>query len=211
MPHGVKFNEEPDDTECISRMACMNVTCKASATYIEVAAWSLAAPRTIIFPWRGKTHKERKAGILTMFWKRFLLAVALVLMVASVASARMVSVRGNKVDMRSGPGSGYSVLWELGRGYPLKVIGSKKGWVKVVDFENSAGWIARRLLCRVPHMVVKKKRINIRSGPSTRYRIVAKANYGVVFRTLAKRGRWVKVQHENGLVGWTERRLLWGW
>lgn len=35
-PMGVKFNEEPDDMECISCMACMNVACKTNAIYIEV-------------------------------------------------------------------------------------------------------------------------------------------------------------------------------
>ncbi|MEJ2033707.1 MAG: hypothetical protein P8Y63_11865 [Deltaproteobacteria bacterium] len=33
---GVKFNENPDDVECISCMACMNIACKTSAIYLEV-------------------------------------------------------------------------------------------------------------------------------------------------------------------------------
>ncbi|MEJ2033706.1 MAG: SH3 domain-containing protein [Deltaproteobacteria bacterium] len=146
-----------------------------------------------------------------MIWKRFLVAAALVLLTVSAASGRMVSVNRGIVNMRSGPGTGYSVLWELGRGFPLKVIGSKGAWVKVIDFENDSGWIYRRLLGRAPHLVVKKRRINIRSGPGTRYRVIGKANYGVVFRTLKKRGGWVKVKHENGLTGWIKRNLLWGW
>lgn len=143
--------------------------------------------------------------------KRFLVAAALVLLAASVASARMVSVNCSKANIRSGPGTRYAAVWELGEGFPLKVIGSRRGWLKVIDFEHDVGWIYGRLVGRAPHMVVKKRRINIRSGPGRRYRVVGKADYGVVFRTLARRHGWVKVRHENDLTGWIKRSLLWGW
>jgi uncharacterized protein YraI len=146
-----------------------------------------------------------------IFGKRFLVAVALVLLTASVASARMVSVNDGKLNMRSGPGTSHSIVWELEKGFPLKVVGSKGDWLKVVDFENDVGWVHGRLVGRVPHVVVKKKRINIRSGPGTRYPLVGQANYGVVFRTLESRSGWVKVKHDNGQTGWVERSLLWGW
>ena len=143
--------------------------------------------------------------------KRFFLAIALVLIAASLASAKMVSITRPKVNMRSGPGTNYAILWELGKGFPLKVVGSNGDWLKVIDFESDVGWIYGKLTGRVPHLIVKKKRINIRSGPGRRYKLVGKAKYGVVFRTLARRGGWVKVKHENGLKGWIKRSLLWGW
>jgi SH3-like domain-containing protein len=146
-----------------------------------------------------------------MMFRRLLVAVTLVLLTASVASARMVSVTGNKVNLRSGPGTNYAILWELGKGYPLRVIGSRGGWLKVVDFENDEGWVSNKLVSRSPYLIVKKNRINIRGGPGTRYRVVGQANYGVVFRTLEKRSGWVKIRHENGMVGWVQRGLLWGW
>jgi SH3-like domain-containing protein len=148
-----------------------------------------------------------------MMWRRFLLAMFLVLLMVSVASAsvRMVSVSGNKVNMRSGPGTNYAIIWELGKGYPLRVIDSKGDWLKVVDFENDEGWIYSNLVGRVPHLIVKENRVNIRSGPGTNYRVVGQANQGVVFRTLERRRGWVRIEHENGLSGWIQRTLLWGW
>jgi len=140
-----------------------------------------------------------------------LLSVFLLWSVTVALAGTMVSVKGRKVNLRSGPGKRYEVLWELGRGFPLKVIGRRKGWVKVRDFEGDEGWIASRLVGRTPHLVVKKKRINLRSGPGKRYRLVGRANYGVVFRTLRKKRGWVKVRHENGTTGWVLRSLLWGW
>jgi len=145
--------------------------------------------------------------------KRLLLGIALLLIFATTANAiHLVSIAGKRVNMRSGPGEKQAVLWELGEGYPLQVLESKGKWYKVSDFEGDVGWVYRKLVNRIPHLIVKKRVVNIRSGPGTHYRMVGKANYGVVFKTLkrSKKG-WVKVKHENGLVGWIKRPLLWGW
>ncbi len=129
----------------------------------------------------------------------------------SICSAKMVSVEGTTINMRSGPGEKYTILWKLGKGYPLKVLAAKGDWLRVSDFEDDIGWVHRKLVGRKAHLVVKKQRINLRSGPGTKYKIVGKANHGVVFRTLERRSGWVKVRHENGLTGWVMRSLLWGW
>ena len=140
----------------------------------------------------------------------------LVSLMAVAARAEMVSIAGIKVNMRSGPGIKHDVLWELGKGYPLQVVDRQGNWLKVTDFEDDTGWVYRKLTVRSAHMIVKvykdkKRKINIRTGPGTNYKIVGQAYYGVVFKTL-KRGRdWVKVQHENGLTGWVKRNHLWGW
>ena len=141
------------------------------------------------------------------------LAFFLIATTASFAfAAKMVSVDADMINLRSGPGSKYKVLWELGRGYPLKIIGSKGAWYRVIDFENDKGWVYKKLVTRKAHLVVKKRAINLRSGPSTRYKIVRQAKRGVVFRTLERRKGWVKVRHdEENVEGWVKRDLLWGW
>ena len=149
-----------------------------------------------------------------MIRKLFLIAFACFLLVApaSLSQAKMVSVDADMINLRSGPGAKYKVLWELGRGYPLKVIGSMGSWYRVIDFENDKGWVYKKLVSRTAHLVVKKRAINLRSGPSTRYKIVRQAKRGVVFRTLERRKGWVKVRHdEENVEGWVKRDLLWGW
>ena len=144
--------------------------------------------------------------------KRLFLAVVFVLCLAGVAHAKMVSVTGEMVNMRSGPGKNYSVVWELGKGYPLKIVTKKGNWLKVTDFENDTGWVHKSLVGRTPYLVVKKKIVNVRSGPGKKNKIVRQAQKGVVFRTLEKKGSWVKVKHEEEKVtGWVLRSLLWGW
>jgi SH3-like domain-containing protein len=149
-----------------------------------------------------------------MIRKLSLIALACFLLVgpATLAQAKMVSVDADMINLRSGPGSKYKVLWELGRGYPLKVIGSKGKWYRVIDFENDKGWVYKKLVNRTAHLVVKKGAINLRSGPSTRYKIVRQAKRGVVLRTIERRKGWVKVRHdEENVEGWVKRDLLWGW
>ena len=133
----------------------------------------------------------------------------------STAQAKMLSIAGNDVNMRSGPGTNYRVMWELGNGFPLKVLKKKGGWYRVSDFEGTIGWVHQDVTKTTPHMIIKvhknsKKRINIRSGAGTKYRIIAKAYYGVVLKTLQQKHGWVEVQHEKGVTGWIKRSLVWG-
>ena len=146
---------------------------------------------------------------------RALLIFTVILFFVSPAAAQMLSVKGNNVNLRSGAGTKYPVKWEYGNGFPLKVIQKKGEWLEVSDFENDRGWIHQDLVTSTPHMIVKKnrnskKKINIRSGPSTKNKIVGMAYYGVVFKTLDQKAEWAKVRHESGLEGWIHRDLLWG-
>lgn len=152
-----------------------------------------------------------KKLISSLIIRRLLVAIIIIALTPASGLAGMVSIAKRKVNMRSGPGTGYAVLWELGKGFPLKVEETKGRWLKVSDFEGDVGWVYKPLVSGKPHLIVKKRRINVRSGPGTNYKIVGKANYGVVFKTLDRRGSWIKVRHENGLNGWVMRKLLWGW
>ncbi|MEW6428753.1 MAG: SH3 domain-containing protein [Thermodesulfobacteriota bacterium] len=141
------------------------------------------------------------------------LALSLLLLPAAAtdALAEMVSIAAARVNLRSGPGTHHPVEWILGRGYPLLVLQKKGRWLKVRDYAGDTGWVYAKLTGRAPHLVVKKKEVNIRSGPSTGYRVVARAKKGVVFRTLSHSRGWVKVRHQSGTAGWIKRTLLWGW
>ena len=158
-------------------------------------------------------RKKANAKWLLIFFLLLFMSWALC---GQAAGITMVSVAGEKVNLRKGPSTQYPIVWELGKGFPLRVVGSKGNWLKVSDFESDVGWIYKKLVSRKPHLIVKsnknsKARINIRSGPGTKYKVVGKAEYGVVFETLQRGNGWVKVRHETGLTGWVKRSLLWGW
>lgn len=136
---------------------------------------------------------------------------ALVFTAGLTHAQSMVSVKGSTLNMRDGPGTNSSVLWELKRGYPLQVTKRQGSWLKVRDFEGDTGWVSRSLTGNTPHHIVKAKVANVRSGPGTQSRIVGKAEYGEVMRTREKRADWVRVERDEGPGGWIARQLLWGW
>lgn len=151
-----------------------------------------------------------RSSILT---RSFALLAAWSLLVFSQATSAqsMVSVDRNTVNLRSSASTNSTILFELGKGYPLQLISRKGNWLEVRDFENDRGWIHRPLVGTTPHLVVKVNSANIRSAPNTNSRILGKVEYGELLRTLDRRSQWVRVQQESGAQGWVSRALLWGW
>lgn len=131
------------------------------------------------------------------------------------ALAEMVSVKGEDINMRSGPGTYYNVLYKLGSGMPLDVIKRSGDWLNIRDFEGDTGWVHQNTVSSAPQVIVKanknmQSQINIRSGPGIDHEIIAKAHYGVVFKKLGEEGQWVQVEHGPEVKGWIDRKLLWG-
>lgn len=143
--------------------------------------------------------------------RRLCLGLVFLLVFTSVAHAEMVSVGRARAKMRSGPGEKYPVKWELGVGYPLKVLKSQGAWLKVRDYESDTGWIYKKLVTKTPYMIVKTDKAVIRSAPGENQRVVGNADRGVVLRTLKRNKGWVQLRHETGLTGWIRHDLLWGW
>lgn len=136
--------------------------------------------------------------------------IFLLLFAPLLSDAKMVSIIKEGVNIRSGPSTSSQVQWQVDKGFPLQVIGSRGKWYQVRDFENDKGWVYAPLTTRKGHLVVKRPVVNIRSGAGTNYPVVSRAKYGVVFRLLTEGGDWVKVRHKSGVTGWVARRLLWG-
>lgn len=128
----------------------------------------------------------------------------------STFAGSIVSVKGENVNVRTGPSTKKPVYMELSKGYPLKVIKRQGDWVKVTDHEGDSGWVHASLVEDSSNVIVNSKsKINMRSGPSTKNKKIAEVYRGVVLKKLATKGKWVKVQHEDGMIGWIYKPLLW--
>ncbi len=146
----------------------------------------------------------------------FAMICALALQLQGTAVARMVSIAGEDINMRSGPGTTQPILWKLGSGFPLEVMAQKGAWLHVRDFEGSTGWVHQKTTQKAAYVIVRANKdngqqINVRQKPNTDAKVVAQANYGVVFRVLGTQGAWVNVEHtREGISGWILGSLLWG-
>ena len=129
---------------------------------------------------------------------------------SSASAAEYVSVTGDNVNVRTGAGTDYQVSMELFEGYPLKVIDTQGEWLKIVDFENDSGWIHKSLVTEGNTVIVNgNKNVNMRAEPSTKSNVVATVDRGVVLTKLESQGKWVKLKHATGLIGWIYSPLLW--
>ena len=139
-----------------------------------------------------------------------LVAGFFMLTAVSAGAANFVSVKGDNVNVRTGPGTDTQVSMELFEGYPLKVISSKGDWFKVIDFENDSGWIHKSLVSDGTTVIVNgTKSVNMRAEPTTKSSIIANVDRGVVLTKLESQGKWQKLKHSSGLVGWIYKPLLW--
>ena len=131
--------------------------------------------------------------------------------VCNVAEGKMLSTNAPNVNIRSGPGTNYEILWQAGQYYPLNILEKKGNWYYFSDFEQDKGWIYVTLVSDIPSLVVKVDEANVRSGPGKKYPLVFKALKGVSFKVLKTKGNWVQVKHGDGDIGWIYRSLLWGY
>ena len=133
-----------------------------------------------------------------------------IMLFVGTASAKRLSIAAHRANVRSGPGTDHQILWSVGKYYPVDTIRRSGNWYKIRDFEGDMGWIHRSLLKKIPAVIVKRTIVNVRKGPGINFRVVFQAEKGVSFRLLKRKGKWLKVRHEDGDVGWIHRNLVWG-
>ena len=138
------------------------------------------------------------------------LAASTILLVSQAYAADYVSIKGDNVNVRTGAGTDYQVSMELFDGYPLKVIETQGDWLKIVDFENDSGWIHKSLVTDGNTVIVNgSKNVNMRAEASTNSTVIATVDRGVVLTKLETQGKWQKLKHSSGLIGWIYSPLLW--
>lgn len=150
----------------------------------------------------------KKCSQKKMFVQLVLLAASSFLIVTSAMAADFVSVNNDGVNLRSGPDTKYSILYELPEHYPLKVVSRKGEWLKVSDFENDQGWIYAPLVSKDQYVIVTVGEGNIRSGPGINYSKVGSVVREVLLKQIARDGDWIKFEHPQ-LKGWIHRKLVW--
>lgn len=135
-------------------------------------------------------------------------AAFLLMSVAGVHGAEYVSVANDGVNLRSGPDTKYSILYELPEGYPLKVISRNGQWLKVSDFENDQGWIFSPLVSTSTHVIVTVNEGNVRSGPGINNEKTGVVVREVLLRKVGEQGDWIQFDHPK-LKGWIHSKLVW--
>ena len=152
---------------------------------------------------RSKTYVLIKACSIAS------ISIVLLIVFSITAFAERLSVASSIVNIRSGPGTRYDVLWRVAKYHPILVLKKTGNWYHFRDFEGDKGWLHNSLVRNIPTVITNKEKCNVRSGPGTKFNILFTTEKGVPFKTLKRKGNWIHVQHADGDKGWLHKSLVW--
>lgn len=135
------------------------------------------------------------------------------------ALPRYVSLKPNRVNLRSGPGTEYPTVWVYKReGLPLEVIKEFEGWRQVRDADGASGWVLQSLLSARRTALIDPWDAKAGSAPpqvalytseDDNGGIVAKVEAGVIANVLTCNGKWCWVSLDK-FKGYIQQKKLWG-
>ncbi len=139
----------------------------------------------------------------------FVVAMIVFVLFAGTAVAERLSVNVPQANIRFGPGTNYKILWKVEKYHPLQIIQKSGDWCKFRDFEGDTGWISKDLVRKIPTVIVKKKRCNVRKGPNKNTDVCFIVDRGVPLKVVEHKKGWIHVRHADGEEGWIRKDLVW--
>jgi SH3-like domain-containing protein len=129
---------------------------------------------------------------------------------------RFVSIKSEKVNVRSGPTRTNEVSWVYTRvGLPVEIIAEYDNWRRIRDWQGGEGWVLHSLLSgkRTALVTPAAKGVDdfvpIHASPDLESAITARLQAGVVAAVKHCDGHWCRIAGE-GYDGWIEQPRLWG-
>jgi SH3-like domain-containing protein len=124
---------------------------------------------------------------------------------------RFVSLRADKVNLRTGPGRRYPIEWVLTKkDMPVEVIAQFEHWRRIRDWEGTVGWVQEHMVAGKRHVVVGKGGDRpLHQQPDPASAVMARAEAGVIARLAECRGTWCRVE-TDAVSGWLRRTDIWG-
>ena len=124
---------------------------------------------------------------------------------------RFVSLRSDKVFVRTGPALRYPIKWVFKKkSLPIEIIQEFDTWRKVKDSEGEEGWIHQSLLSGKRTALVKEeagayllRKLSQNAQPA------ALLEKDVLVELEKCQGAWCFVKTDS-FKGWIERKSLWG-
>lgn len=129
---------------------------------------------------------------------------------------RLVSLRTDKVYVRSGPGMRYPIQWIYKkRDLPVMITREFGTWRRVSDFEGGEGWVHQSLLSsrRFGLVLEGPEMVYLHRKPDNKSAKRARIEPGVIVRFEEEdqpcKDGWCRVAADS-FKGWVEEKTLWG-
>ena len=123
------------------------------------------------------------------------------------------TVTGAVINIRSGPGTDYTVIGQVTAGQTYSVSGETNGWYKI-NFNGIEAYISASYMkvsassAQVTVGTVSASVVNIRSGAGTEHSVLGQAVYGDTFNVISKSGSWFYVSDSSGQKGYISAAYL---
>ncbi|TDQ86364.1 SH3-like domain-containing protein [Dongia mobilis] len=123
---------------------------------------------------------------------------------------RFASLQSAKVNMRTGPGEAYPILWTYQRAnLPVEIIEEFELWRRIRDHDGIVGWVKGTLLSGKRHAMVRDQRRTLRAEAKNDAPAVAYLEPGVILRILECSGEWCRLKVQDH-KGWLMKNEFWG-
>ncbi len=124
-----------------------------------------------------------------------------------------VSVKSNKVNVRTGPGLDYPIIWVYNkRNIPIKVLDSYGSWYKTEDVDGSVGWVYKNLTKKNSYIIINSENADIYKKADTNSKKVGRLSKNAVIRfencTKQEGFCYIKLDSVKGFIS---KQNLWGW
>jgi SH3-like domain-containing protein len=134
--------------------------------------------------------------------------------VSGLPVPRFISLKADRVYVRSGPNKDQDVRWVYTRaGMPVEITAEFENWRRIRDWEGAEGWVYHSLLSgkRMAVVVPKSKNdlVPLYESKDVKSSIVARLQAGVLGQIKSCNGQWCQIAVEN-FNGWIRQERIWG-
>jgi SH3-like domain-containing protein len=134
--------------------------------------------------------------------------------VSGLRVPRFVSLKSDRVNVRSGPNKDQEVRWVYTRaGMPVEITAEFDNWRRIRDWEGAEGWVYHSLLSgKRSAMVVpslKDELVPLYASADAESSVVARLQSGVLGQLKSCNGLWCEFAGKN-FSGWIRQERLWG-
>jgi SH3-like domain-containing protein len=180
--------------------------------HVAVAAVLLGAVGIIwlVHGMRGGEHTAGRAGDTTASLDQ----APTELGPSGFAIPRFLTLKANKVNVRTGPSSDHAVAWVFQRkGMPVEVTAEFENWRKIRDSEGQEGWILQQMLSGRRFAMApdwsKDKFVALHDDETARSGLVAKLSPGAIAQIDSCTGQWCYLTTDD-YAGYALQTELWG-
>jgi len=153
----------------------------------------------------------KKYFIWSLLFSLFITIAIPTAMETNIAVAQNITVTGDTVNIRTGPGLSYGVVTKVKKNDTLTVLKEKGDWIQVQTVNGKKGWIAGWLTAKKNSTITTNQTaeilnngLRVRSGAGTTNKVLGTVQKGETYKVLQSKNGWIQIDSPFG-KGWISK------